>query len=96
MIFVVEERGVSRDNTIFGELHKRTKQRYVEYILFSRYWLIVQFFKDLKGQNRFEVCIREKVGVVVANEIDDIEYNTKERIDIDKEYISFFIYLSNW
>ena len=37
--------------------------------------------------NRLGVCIREKVGVVVAGEADDMGYDTKEGISIDKECV---------
>ena len=42
VILVVVERGVGRDGTAPGGLHRRTKQRYVEYVLFPPDWLTVQ------------------------------------------------------
>ena len=47
------------------------------------------------SQNDFEIYIRKKISFIIAGEIDDIKYNTKEKIDIDKEYVSFFTYLSD-
>ena len=95
MILVVEERRVGRDGTAPGGLHRRTKQRYVQYVLFPRDWLTVQSLPNLRGQNRLGVCVREKVGVVVAGEADDMGYYTKDVIGIDKEWVCFPACLSD-
>ena len=39
-------------------------------------------------------CIRKEVGVIVAGEVDDMRYNTKYRIGIDKECVGFPVCLS--
>ena len=95
MILVVREQRVGRGSTAPGGLHRRTKQWYIQYFLFPWYWLAVQSLQDTQRQNCPGVCTREKIGVVVAGEADDMGYYTKEGIGVDKECVGFPVCLSD-